>query len=25
VAIVMAAGGIVAAIFGRETRGHKLA
>jgi MFS transporter, putative metabolite:H+ symporter len=25
IAIVMAAGGIVAAIFGRETRGHKLA
>ena len=25
VAIVMAAGGIVAAVFGRETRGHKLA
>jgi putative MFS transporter len=25
VAIVMAAGGVVAAIFGRETRGHKLA
>jgi MFS-type transporter involved in bile tolerance (Atg22 family) len=25
IAIVMAAGGLVAAIFGRETRGHRLA